>query len=109
MARPYRLQGANCLYHIMSRGDDRKKVYTEPGDNGKFIDYVVKAKEHYQNDSFEFRGLTPSKFLKYTDKTALVCYLFRIAIYSGYRSRHSKELRRKPKGRKVQVKKLLYS
>lgn len=48
MARPYRLQGANCLYHIMSRGDDRKKVYTRPADNGKFIDYVVKAKERYQ-------------------------------------------------------------
>jgi REP element-mobilizing transposase RayT len=48
MARPYRLQGENCFYHIMSRGDDRKKIYTKPGDYGKFMDYVVKAKERYQ-------------------------------------------------------------
>ncbi len=48
MARPYRLQGENCLYHIMSRGDDRKRVYTRPGDYHTFLDYVVKAKERYQ-------------------------------------------------------------
>jgi putative transposase len=48
MARPYRLQGENCFYHIMSRGDDRKRIYTKPGDYGKFMDYVVKAKERYQ-------------------------------------------------------------
>src|SRR4030042_1476443 len=48
MARPYRLQAENCLYHIMSRGDDRKKIYTMPNDYGKFLDYVMKAKERYQ-------------------------------------------------------------
>lgn len=48
MARPYRLQGENCLYHIISRGDDRKKIYTVPSDYGKFMDYVIKAKERYQ-------------------------------------------------------------
>ncbi|MGB3340960.1 MAG: transposase [bacterium] len=47
MARPYRLQGENCLYHIMSRGDDRKKIYTRAGDYGKFMDYILKAKEKY--------------------------------------------------------------
>lgn len=48
MARPYRLQSENCLYHVMSRGDDRKKIYTIPGDYGRFMDYVMKAKERYQ-------------------------------------------------------------
>lgn len=48
MARPYRLQVENCLYHILSRGDDRKRIYAKPGDYGKFMDYVVKAKEKYQ-------------------------------------------------------------
>jgi putative transposase len=47
MSRPYRLQGENCLYHIMSRGDDRKKIYTRAGDYGKFMDYILKAKEKY--------------------------------------------------------------
>ncbi|MBN2620693.1 hypothetical protein JXB22_06330 [candidate division WOR-3 bacterium] len=45
MALPYRLQGKNCFYHVMSRGDDRKKVYTIPSDYGKFMDYVTRAKE----------------------------------------------------------------
>ena len=48
MARPYRLQAEHCLYHIMSRGDDRKRIYTIPSDYGKFMDYVMKAKERYQ-------------------------------------------------------------
>lgn len=48
MARPYRLQGESCFYHIMSRGDDRKKIYTSAADYRKFMDYVVKAKERYQ-------------------------------------------------------------
>jgi len=48
MARPYRLQAENCLYHIMSRGDDRKRIYTIPSDYLKFMDYVMKAKERYQ-------------------------------------------------------------
>jgi putative transposase len=48
MARPYRLQAENCLYHIMSRGDDRKRIYTKPSDFGKFLDYVMKAKERYE-------------------------------------------------------------
>lgn len=48
MARPYRLQAENCLYHIMSRGDNRKRIYTMASDYGKFMDYVMKAKERCQ-------------------------------------------------------------
>jgi putative transposase len=47
MARPYRLQAENCLYHVMSRGDDRKRIYRMPSDYNKFMKYVVKAKERY--------------------------------------------------------------
>lgn len=47
MARPYRLQAENCLYHIISRGDDRKRIYTLQSDYGKFMDYVMKAKARY--------------------------------------------------------------
>jgi len=32
----------------MSRGDDRKKIFTRSADCNKFMDYVVKAKERYQ-------------------------------------------------------------
>lgn len=48
MARPYRLQSENCLYHIMSRGDDRKPIYASAADYRKFMAYAVKAKERYQ-------------------------------------------------------------
>lgn len=48
MARPYRLRSENCLYHIMSRGDDRKRIYTGSRDYEKFMGYVIQAKERYR-------------------------------------------------------------
>jgi len=47
MARPYRLQGEGYLYHITSRGDDRKRVYISEYDYEKFLEYLLKAKEKY--------------------------------------------------------------
>lgn len=47
MARPYRLHGENCFYHIMSRGNDRMKVFTRYGDYLKFIEFMMTAKERY--------------------------------------------------------------
>lgn len=48
MARPYRLQGENCLYHITSRGDDRKKIFVNETDYGKFLEYLLTAKEKFK-------------------------------------------------------------
>jgi putative transposase len=47
MARPYRLQGEGYLYHITSRGDDRKRIYVSEYDYKKFLEYLLKAKEKY--------------------------------------------------------------
>lgn len=47
MARPYRLQGEGYLYHITSRGDDRKRLYLSKYDYEKFLEYLLKAKEKY--------------------------------------------------------------
>ncbi|MEO0292678.1 MAG: transposase [candidate division WOR-3 bacterium] len=47
MARPYRLQGEGYLYHITSRGDDRKRIYISEYDYEKFLEYLLKAKEKY--------------------------------------------------------------
>jgi putative transposase len=47
MARPYRLQGEGYLYHITSRGDDRKRIYVSEYDYEKFLEYLLKAKEKY--------------------------------------------------------------
>jgi REP element-mobilizing transposase RayT len=48
MARPYRLQGEGYLYHITSRGDDRKRIYISKYDYEKFLEYLLKAKEKYK-------------------------------------------------------------
>ena len=48
MARPYRLQGEGYLYHIASRGNDRKRIYVGKYDYEKFLEYLIKAKEKYK-------------------------------------------------------------
>jgi len=48
MARPYRLQGEDCLYHITSRGDDRKKIFLDKTDYQKFLEYLTTAKERFK-------------------------------------------------------------
>ena len=48
MARPYRLQGEGCLYHITSRGDDRKKIFLDQTDYRKFLEYLKTAKEKFK-------------------------------------------------------------
>ncbi|MEA2086857.1 MAG: transposase, partial [Candidatus Caldatribacteriota bacterium] len=48
MARPYRLQLENCIYHITSRGDDRKKVFISKYDFEKFLEYIKSAKEKHK-------------------------------------------------------------
>ncbi|HAH20454.1 MAG TPA: transposase [Candidatus Omnitrophica bacterium] len=49
MFRPYRLQAEGLLYHITSRGDDRKKIFLSEADYRKFLEYLKAAK-----DKFEF-------------------------------------------------------
>ena len=48
MARPYRLESENTLYHITSRGNDRKNIYASEFDNEKFLEYVLKAKKRFK-------------------------------------------------------------
>ncbi len=48
MARPYRLQSADCFYHITSRGDDRKKIFISEYDFMKFLEYLSLAKNRFK-------------------------------------------------------------
>jgi len=48
MARPYRLQSADCFYHITSRGDDRKKIFISEHDFAKFLEYLSLAKNKFK-------------------------------------------------------------
>jgi putative transposase len=47
MPRPYRLQGEGLLYHITSRGDDRKKIFLNEIDYLKFLEYLKAAKQKF--------------------------------------------------------------
>ena len=47
MARPYRLQGENCFYHITSRGDDRQDIFISVYDYQQFLKYIAQAKQKY--------------------------------------------------------------
>ena len=48
MSRPYRLQGENILYHIISRGNDRRKIFLNTKDYQKYLEYLQKAQDKYQ-------------------------------------------------------------
>lgn len=48
MARPYRLQAENCVYHITSRGNERKEIFVSEGDYKRFLEYLNTAKEKFK-------------------------------------------------------------
>ncbi len=48
MARPYRLESENCFYHVISRGDDRKRIFVRGRDYEKFFDYIAAAKDKFR-------------------------------------------------------------
>ncbi len=54
MARPYRLQGENCFYHITSRGDNRKNVFINDYDFEKFLEYLLFAKNKYKFNLYAY-------------------------------------------------------
>ena len=47
MARPYRLQAEDTLYHIISRGNDRKKIFLKERDYLKFLKNLEIARDRY--------------------------------------------------------------
>jgi REP element-mobilizing transposase RayT len=47
MARPLRIEYAGALYHVTSRGNERKDVFTSQRDREKFLSYVESAVVRY--------------------------------------------------------------
>jgi hypothetical protein len=43
MARPLRIQYPGAVYHITSRGNERKVIYKSQRDREKFIEYLQSA------------------------------------------------------------------
>jgi REP element-mobilizing transposase RayT len=54
MARPCRLQGENCFYHITSRGDNRKKIFISNYDFKQFLEYLLIAKAKYRFNLYAY-------------------------------------------------------
>ena len=48
MARPLRILYPGALYHITSRGNERKAVFKSIRDREKFLEYLESAVEKYQ-------------------------------------------------------------
>lgn len=47
MARPLRIEYEGALYHVTSRGDERKKIFFTGRDYEKFKEYISEAKKKY--------------------------------------------------------------
>lgn len=47
MARPLRIQFPGAVYHISSRGNERKAIFKSRRDRAKFIEYLQSATERY--------------------------------------------------------------
>jgi len=47
MVRPLRLNIENGLYHVTSRGNEKKKIYDTPGDKEAFLGILSKVVKRY--------------------------------------------------------------
>jgi len=47
MGRPLRIEFKNAVYHITSRGNERKKIYRDDGDKEKFFGLLEDYKNRY--------------------------------------------------------------
>ncbi len=54
MARPWRIQYEGAIYHVMSRGIGRGKIFLANGDYSRFLEYVASAREKFNLDIFSF-------------------------------------------------------
>ncbi len=48
MARPLRIEFANALYHVTSRGNGRQAIFLDDQDNRKFLELLSKTVERYR-------------------------------------------------------------
>ena len=48
MARPLRIEFPGAIYHVTSRGNERKAVFKTQRDREKFLSYLESATERYE-------------------------------------------------------------
>jgi putative transposase len=54
MARPWRIQYEGAIYHVMSRGVDRGKIFLIDEDYQRFLEYLERISEKFRVDIFAF-------------------------------------------------------
>jgi hypothetical protein len=72
MARPLRIEYADALYHVMSRGNDRRPIVQDDADLTRRLQWLQRTVEVYRwrlrafvlMDNLRFRG-TPYAFLAF--------------------------------------------
>ncbi|MEJ2696952.1 MAG: transposase [Candidatus Sulfobium sp.] len=47
MARPLRIEYDGALYHVTSRGNERKRIFRDDEDRAAFLDTLLKVNERY--------------------------------------------------------------
>ncbi|MGH3109503.1 MAG: REP-associated tyrosine transposase [Gaiellaceae bacterium] len=47
MARPLRLEVEDGIYHLTARGNERKAIYRDDGDRGRFLEILAGALERF--------------------------------------------------------------
>lgn len=50
MARPLRIEGEDCVYHLTARGDRRQAIFRDEEDRARFRDRLVASLERFQVD-----------------------------------------------------------
>ena len=50
MSRPIRIQGAGLIYHVMSRGNNRMRIFLDDLDYARFLSIVEQARQRYELD-----------------------------------------------------------
>ncbi len=48
MTRPWRIQYEGAIYHVMSRGVSREKIFLSNDDYSRFLEYLISAREKFR-------------------------------------------------------------
>jgi len=97
MARPWRIQFEGAVFHVMSRGVGRRRIFPSDEDYAKFLELAEKAVEKFELDVFAFVLMTNHYHLllrinKENLSKALAWIQTSYAIYHNHKYKYSGHL-----------------
>ena len=86
MARPLRIQYAGALYHVISRGNERKPIVRDRGDRQKRLDWLRRTVETYGWRLYAFALMTNHEhlFLQTPEPNLAAGMQYLNGSYTGY-------------------------